>query len=157
LEKLKIAYRVSEILDCLVGVQEKDEKIWRLLNESFSKLNNCELDFENSLRILYYYFLWNLLSILGYQIDFYNCAICQQKLSPFNLYFSVENGVICSKCCKKAGKCDMILPEVIKIIRLFLKKDWNTLSRLKIEEKYWKYLDLISQKYLSYHKSGIID
>jgi len=162
LKKLKIAYQVSETLDTLVDKQEKDEKIFDLLEEIFRKLDNCKI--ENSLeignwklKIIYCYFLWNLLSALGYQVDFYHCVICQKKLSPQNLYFSLEEGgIICGDCCRKTKKCGAIAPEAIKIIRLFLKRDWAVLEKLKISEQYLNQLDLISRQYLSYYKSGII-
>ena len=38
LVKLKIANSISEILDRLIKGEEKDEKVWNLLNESFGRL-----------------------------------------------------------------------------------------------------------------------
>jgi len=160
LEKLEIASKISETLNDLIKVEEKDERVWELAEEVFKKLeteNPSKVGYWK-LEIIYYYFLWNIFSILGYQIDFYHCIICWKKLLPQNLYFSFEEGgIICGDCCKKIKKCGVIVPEVIKIIRLFLKKDWAVLEKLKINEQYLKQLDLISQQYLSYHKSGIID
>ncbi len=39
LKRIKIAYKISEFLDNLISGQEPDEKIWRLLLETFNKLN----------------------------------------------------------------------------------------------------------------------
>jgi len=159
LEKLKVAYQIAGVLDELVSGQEKDEKIWELLNEVFEKLK-----IENSLNpallqkgggkleIIYYYFLWNLLSILGYQIDLYHCLDCQKKLLPGKLYFKPEPGIICEKCAGKVKYKKEISSDVIKILRLFLNKNWNTLSRLKITDVYEKSLKKISENYFSYYK-----
>jgi len=101
LEKLPIAYGISEVLDNLIKGQEPDEKIWHLLNETFNKLNNSQLPTTNY-QLLYYYFLWNLLSISGYQPELYNCSLCQKNLLPEKLYFnSKEGGIICQSCFKK--------------------------------------------------------
>lgn len=153
LKRLALAYRISEICDNLVRGEEKDEKIWQLLIEAFEKLNNLSLVISH-LSLLYYYFLWNFLSFLGYQPELFNCSLCQKKLIPDKLYFSPkEGGVICEKCFGKTKKELKIEPEVIKILRLILKRDWKILSRLKIEDSYQKSLKVVSAGYLSYINS----
>ena len=142
LEKSKIVYQITETADNLISGQEKDEKIFNLLNEVFSILNNCKL------KIVYYYFLWNLLSILGYQIDLYNCAVCQKKLVSQKLCFNSEEGIICSECSGNLKDKSEISIDIIKILRLFLGKNWNILSRLKIQDLHKKELENISENYL---------
>jgi len=150
LRRLKIAYQIAELLDNLIKGQEKDEKIWDLLNEIFEKLNNPQLPIT-SCQLLYYYFLWNFLSILGYKLQLYSCPICQKKLSPEKLYFSPkEGGVVDFNCFRKVKNGQKIETDVIKILRIFLKKDWLTLSKLKIETLNKKLLKSISQNYLLY-------
>jgi len=159
LERLKIAYQIAEVADILIKGQEKDEKIWDLINEVFNRLDNWKLEIENcKLKIIYYYFLWNLSSILGYQIDLYNCSFCQKKLFPEKLYFNPkEGGIICLDCFKKEKNRDrsifLISPEVIKIFRLFLDKNWMILSKLKIGQKQRKELEEVSRSYID----GIIN
>ncbi|MCK4520684.1 DNA repair protein RecO [Candidatus Parcubacteria bacterium] len=159
LEKLKTAFQISDVLDKLVKDEEKDEKIWELLKEVFEKLK-----IENSMKIgnwkleiIYYYFLWNLLSALGYQPEFYKCSSCGKELKPFQLYFSPEQGgIVCNVCAQEIKKEDSltklieIKPDVIKILRLFLQKDWSVLSKLKVEEKNKELLETISEDYLSF-------
>lgn len=143
LEKLEIVSQIAENVDDLIRGEEKDENIWNLLTEVFDKLKigNCKL------KIVYYYFLWNLLSILGYQMDLYHCGNCQKKLIPEKLYFNSEEGIICSSCFEGAAD-KQICPETIKILRLFLKKDWNILLRLKIQDFHKKELEAISLDFL---------
>jgi DNA repair protein RecO (recombination protein O) len=154
LERLPIAYRVSEVLDNLIRGQEPDEKIWNLLNEIFNKLNNLKI-VNCKLKIIYYYFLWNLLSILGYQPEVYNCSLCPKKLTPGELYWSPkEGGVFCQSCFRKigvsSGSGEKIESEIIKILRIILEKNWQTLSKLKIEPNYLKSLNSIAESYLSH-------
>lgn len=144
LDKLETIQRITETLDELVKGEEKDDKIWDLLSEAFEKLNNHKPQTTNY-KLINYYFLWNLLSILGYQIDLYNCANCQKKLTPKKLYFNPEEGIICENCSGGIKDKDDISPDVIKILRLFTKKDWQTLSRLKIKDSHQKELESISE------------
>ena len=114
LKKLAVAYKISETLDNLIKGQEPDKEIWDLLNETFEKLNKSW-----KLEILYYYFLWNLFSILGYQPEIHNCSLHGKKIN-----------------------CD-----IIKILKVIFKKDWQILSRLKLEPLHLKLLKDVSQWY----------
>lgn len=169
LERLPIAYKISEVLDNLIKGQEADEKIWNLLNEIFNKLNNLKIENEGArrrregggrgvvkLKIIYYYFLWNLLSILGYQPEVYNCPLCSKKLTPGELYWSPkEGGVICQSCFRKTKSGEKIESEIIKILRIILEKNWPILSKLKIEPNYLKSLNSIAESYLSHALEGV--
>ena len=151
LKRFKIAHKIAEISDELIRGQEKDEKIWQLLKEVFEKLTENSLEIRNwTLEIIYYYFLWQLLSLLGYEPQLYNCSLCQQKLKPETLYFlPEEGGVICQECFKKLKKGKEIHPEVVKVLRLILRKDWKILSKLKIEKPLMELLKKVSENYLS--------
>ena len=66
LRKLKVVHRISEVFEGIVKGQERDEKLWRLLQEVFDSLNREECD-EDHLRFVGHYFIWNLLSLAGYK------------------------------------------------------------------------------------------
>ncbi|MFH1657426.1 MAG: DNA repair protein RecO [bacterium] len=148
--KLQIAYKIGQMIDDLLDGEERDKEVWDLIMAIFKKL---ETDFNDNSKIetVYYYFLWNFFSILGYQPEVRQCVICQQKLIPDNLYFSPERGgVICRKCfgVKKIG--EMISPETVKILRILLKRNWPVLSKIKIKEQYKDSLITLSESYFSY-------
>ncbi len=147
LKKLRIAYQIAEVLDNLVKGQEPDNNLWQLFEETFSRLNANNLK-PVIYNLIYYYFLWNLFSLLGYGPEFYNCSLCQKKITPGKIRFSSkEGGIICQSCSQKIKSSGEITLETIKILRLILKKDWKTLSKLKFEAKYLKELTLLSQSY----------
>lgn len=149
LDRLKIAYQIAEVLDDLVKGQEKDEKVWDLLREVFNELDNWKLE------IIYHYFLWNLFSILGYHFNFYNCSICGKKLLPGKNYLNnVDGGVTDSLCfdkMKSAGRRmgKEISPETIKILRLILRKDWQTLTKIKQKSLHIDSIASISENYFN--------
>lgn len=161
LNRLKLAYKMAESLTDLVHGQEKDEKIWDLLKETFQKLNDRSLATIHR-SLVYYYFLWDLLAILGYQPELYHCINCHQKLTAGQLFFGLkEGGLICQKCEKllKLGKetqpkrKEFLLAidlETIKILRIILKKDWSLLTKLKIDKTDLKSLREITDEYYSY-------
>jgi len=144
---LKISYKIARVLDNLIRSEEKDEKIWDLITGTFNNLNNCSLSFVHC-SLLYYYFLWNFFSVIGYKPELYRCASCQKKLTEGLLYFSAEDGgIVCKKCAKDKKK---INSDIVKILRIILQKDLSLLFRLKIKKTCWKMLKEISEYYYSF-------
>jgi len=156
LKKLKIAYQIAKIFDELVKGQEKDENLWNLLLETFDRLNSRSLLTVHCL-LIYYYFLWNFFSILGYQPELYNCSICQKKIKPEILYFNPkEGGIICSQCYKKIKKGKKISLETIKILRVLFKNGWKTFKKLKLNPENLKELKIISDYFLSSLRKSVV-
>ena len=160
LDRLEIAFKISEILDRFLDLEQKDRKIWNLLSKTFNRLNNLKLlEIKNSLEIknwqleiIYYYFLWNFLAFLGYQPELYYCSICQNKLVPEKLYFScADGGIVCNQCLEKINspKVEAIDPETVKVLRFILREKWEVVKRLEIKEKNKENLKSISNYYVS--------
>ena len=148
LRKLTVATKISEVLDSLIQDQEPEKRIWNLSLRVFKKLNSTDVEIKN-LNLIYHYFFWNLLSILGYKPELYQCSLCQEKLKPEKLYFSKkEGGVICQKCFLKESLAKEITPDAVKIMRVILDKNNKNVLKLKIEDKHLKLLEEISKDYL---------
>ncbi len=120
LKKLAAASKIAENLNDLVRGQEPDKEIWELLSETLNRLD-AEHKARNARDIIYYYFLWNLFSILGYRPEFKDCLMNGQKIEG----------------------------DIVKILKLILRKDWPILSRLKIEPFHQKLLKSVSRDYLN--------
>lgn len=137
--------KISEAADELIGGQEPDEDVWNLLAEVFNSFETI---------ILYYYFLFNLLAILGYQINLYDCVKCRKKLIPQKNYLILrDGGIICSNCSDDSLKDKIsIPPEIIKILRFLSENSYKTVEKLAVPEKYLKELSRISQMFLDYYK-----
>ncbi|MBM3257679.1 MAG: DNA repair protein RecO [Candidatus Nealsonbacteria bacterium] len=149
LKSVAIASKIAEVSNSLLKGQEPDEKLWQLFGETFEKLNDIKIKNETR-NLVYHYFLWNFLSLLGYQLDFYHCTSCQKKLIPEKIYFSFKKGgLICNSCSKAEKLENPISLNAIKLIRILLKKDLPALSRLKVEKQDLDSLKEISNYYFS--------
>lgn len=160
LKRLKIAYQIISSFNELIKGQEPDEKLWQFLLEIFEQLNNLNFSISN-FQLIYYYFLWNFFSILGYEPDLYHCSFCQKKIILEKLFFNLKGGgeegvgggIICQQCQKFVKSIKEVKVETIKILRIILKKDWNLLKRLKIEKLFFQELKEISKNYLFFIQS----
>lgn len=148
LTKLKVAYQISEVFNQLVQPPEKDEKIWNLLNETFYTLNNLQFKISN-LQSMYYYFIWNLLAILGHKPELFLCLVCRKKLEPKKLYFSTRGGVMCASCCNKSKQEVVeIEPDVVKILREIFKRSFPLFMKIQIKEEQIGALERVSDLYV---------
>lgn len=148
LQKFEIANKIAAIIDIFLKGQEKDEKIWFLVNDVFDKLDNCP---SVSGKFIYYFFLWNFFSELGYKPELRACAVCQGILNESSVCFSAEiGGTICGNCAPKNKSAIKTNPDLIKVLRIILEKNWQILSKIKEKEEMSSALAGISQNYLSY-------
>lgn len=151
LERFKIANKIGEVLDNFMRGEEKDKEIFDLLNESMEKLNECSPVKNGSKLSVYCYFLWNFISLMGYRPQVYKCNVCHEKLEPHNIYFSYKlGGIICRKCLDQDASAQKINSDIIKILRIILKREWHILSKLKIETPSQKLFYIVSENYYRY-------
>ncbi len=154
-EKLHIAYAISDILDNFISGQEEDQVIFNFLGQVFSILNNFEFSTFN-LQLFYYYFFWNFIAVMGYALEVSQCAGCQEALHPDRLYFSnKEGGILCKNCAAHEGGSKKVEPNAVKILRIIFKKDWEMLSKIKVEKHIQKSLREISAYYYQFLKSNL--
>ncbi len=154
-EKMEVASRVALALDDFIKGQEADPKIWNVILDFFQKLDglaatnvNCQLYFQ--------YFFWNFMKVLGYGVQVDCCAVCQKLLQPESVYFSnKDGGTICKICAPSHDGSQKIHADVVKIIRLILKNEWDLLPKLKVKPDSLQMLREVSEKYGRYvnHKN----
>ncbi len=140
-EKMRAAFKISGVADKKIVGEEPDKNLWRLLIESFKRLDSSSF----SGFLIYHYFAWNFLSSSGYQVDFNKCALCGENLNH-SLFFDPEQGFSCSKCSQ--GK--RISTEAFKVIRLLAEKDWEMLKRIKISKEVKEEIAEITEDFISF-------
>lgn len=152
-KKLKVTFRILGILEKFLKFTQPDGRIWNLIIIIFKELNNCETPGNT---LCYYYFLWNFLSILGYQPELNSCVLCQEKLKEGEFNFSFkEGGIVCQNCFRKMDlkekECiSKINLEVLKILKIFLTENISILKKIKITQEERKSLKIFSNNFLSF-------
>jgi DNA repair protein RecO (recombination protein O) len=150
-EKFIIAKKIAKLLDNFIKGEQHDYEIFNLLKETFEKLNNLLNYKPEKLQLIYLSFVWNFFAVLGYTPQLSNCAHCHNKLDEKKIYFSnKDGGTICQNCAKINKESKIVASEIIKILRIIIKNDWNMLLKLRIDIITQKELNNISKNYYLY-------
>ena len=130
LVRLRCAMAMTELLlDSLKG-EMSDKNIWNLLKESFDTLNVSTAQSA----LLYYYFLWNLFSYLGYSMQFSYCVTCQNRIGKIGYSSFQDGGVRCGSCVVK--KQEGVPMYTLYTIESLLQENASTvLARLRIDKQ----------------------
>lgn len=149
-KRFKTAYMICQSLDDFVREQEKDRAIFNLLQECFEELDSNCLK-EEKCDLIYYYFVWNLFSLLGFRPELEKCANCSLRLDPAEIYFSANcGGVVCKKCYGRIRSLQKIKPDAVKILRVILLKDIKKALKLKTKEEFKILLEDATNNYGGY-------
>ena len=146
LSKLIFFLKISNTLNELIKGEEKDNKVWLLLREVC-----LEAEKNKNLALLYYYFLWNLFSILGYSINTEQCFFCRKKLSGEQVFFlPKEKSFIDKSCFKKSFEAEQISPEELKLIIIFFQRKISIIGKIKQSSLPVCFLEKISRQSMVY-------
>ncbi|QGT99978.1 DNA recombination and repair protein RecO [Candidatus Syntrophocurvum alkaliphilum] len=135
---------IMELLD--KSLMEK-VAIPNLYNKTVEVLSFFNNHGSNNL-ILRFYEL-QLLNELGYKPVVDCCVVCGSK--EYSSSFSLQEGGIVCKGCSKQNKTMGISGEVLALLKLFLKNDFNIIARVKASPNALKQLEYFFEKYLEYH------
>ncbi|OGZ69377.1 MAG: DNA repair protein RecO [Candidatus Staskawiczbacteria bacterium RIFCSPHIGHO2_02_FULL_42_22] len=152
-EKIEIAQKISSLLDIFIKGEQTDQKVWMLVTDFFEKLHGVSLQ-SSHWQLAYDYFFWNLVSVLGYAPELSLCIVCRKTLNPSDLYFSSnEGGTMCGSCALSRNNANLsfgaikVSGDAVKILRLFLCQDWQTVVKLKAGLESLKTLEALSEDY----------
>ncbi|MFA4818078.1 MAG: DNA repair protein RecO [Parcubacteria group bacterium] len=149
LEAVSKVFYVFSRLDKIIFEQEKDEKIFRLLEKYLEVMEKLSAGAEDGekMDIITLGFLFKFLEETGYKMETGKCVDCGNKLRPQNNYFSAEKGgILCENCENRQGKRISISSESVKMLRIFSKNKLESLVKLRVPEKEIKNLKIIAEE-----------
>lgn len=143
LKNMARAYCMGEAVDALTNEREENEEIFRLIWESLEYLEH-----HPEQQVLDEYFQINLLNLLGYRPELYECVHCRKKIEPDEITWDHEHGgVLCERCNHQGLR---VSAEAIKVLRILLARNIRVLSRLSVGDKLEEEVDKIIGDFLKY-------
>jgi len=156
--KIYFAGQAVACFNRLVNDGEADEAVFNLLVRFLEALDDFQEDiFSKEIGELFFsFFIFKLLTELGYQPELYNCLDCGQKIeSGENGFNQARGGVICSACFQKLKseqglELFTISDNCIKLLRYLGDNNLDLIFRLKINKKLIKELSVLTINYLNF-------
>jgi DNA repair protein RecO (recombination protein O) len=92
-----------------------------------------------------------LLSLAGFQPQFFNCLGCSARLEPGANFFSVsEGGIFCPRCGSLRSDVEAVPVDVLKVLRYFQSQPWPEVRRLSVRTTVARHVDILLQRYISH-------
>lgn len=135
-KRFMIALKIKEKLEMAVREEEKDEKIWRLLKETFEALEK-----EDNFSLFYCYFFWNVAAILGYKPNLNRCSFCGKRIDAGRAFFSPEKGFVDCSCSEGLSP---VPEETMKLVKFFLDNKIERIAKIKTENLNLSFVEKMS-------------
>ena len=137
---------VVELLDRFTYDEDDNLQLYRLLNETLSRINSIE---NPTLPVRYYEI--HLLNLLGYRPQLFNCVHCESEIQPEDQYFSIsQGGVLCPKCGPKFADASQISLETLKYLRHFQRSSFSEIEQIHLTPQLNRNLETLMQQYFTY-------
>lgn len=93
----------------------------------------------------------HLLSLAGFQPQFFNCLGCSAPIEPGANFFSLsEGGIFCPRCGPLRSDVEAVPVDVLKVLRYLQSQPWPEVRRLSVRTSVARYVDTLLQRYLSH-------
>ena len=92
LKKKRACYRVSDTVTRLIGIQDRDDEVWGMLQLVLEDISG--VDSLSETYVAYLKFFWRLVSHLGYMPQLDGCVECGKS----EIALFCKEGVICKRC-----------------------------------------------------------
>jgi len=148
LQKMSAAYLISEIVDKLTGIKDKNCRLCKLLIDTFKELDEL-LSNESQMTLLLDNFKIQLVSLLGYSPQLHECVQCERKIEPKINYFSAKlGGILCSRCLQYDKKAQKIRLNPIKVLRIMQDQGFGKIKKMKLKSDLIYQVNNITKNFL---------
>ncbi len=145
LEGISRASYVGELVDVFGEASDDSAHLWDLLLLALRELDLGESNPDLLLR----WFELHLLSLAGFQPEFFHCLGCGEDLQPVENYLSLHaGGVYCSACAEGMTGVEMLSPDILKILRHLQRSNWGSVRQLEIRSHILQAAESILYRYL---------
>ena len=153
LEKIAAAGQALRIFNKIIKAEQADQEIFELLKNFLDVLDEAaarKINFE----LLAWLFIFKLLVKLGHKPELYYCVNCRVKILPVGMKFDLaRGGLMGAECSVKIEPLNglTISENLVKLLRLAEKNNFNKLSKIKINNKEANQVTNIISLFLNYY------
>lgn len=141
------------VFERLVGLEEKDEALFSLLERFLRTANNLVAQKKSEkVTLLLHAFFFHLFSELGYQIEAGVCAATGERLDVNDrLFFSpAAGGVITSLAAGTVPQSIPMSPATVKLLRILLSNKLESIVKIAPEKQEIQELSLATARFIDW-------
>lgn len=146
LERTAYAAYISELLDSVTVLADKNSDVFDLLLDSLRLLSG-EASAKRAARL----FEIRLLGLLGLMPLLEVCAGCGRKIGPAARFSFRHGGMVCRDCLGRDPEARPILAGTVKFIQYVRAAPFDRAARIKVAGSVGKELEAILRKFLDSH------
>ncbi len=136
---------VAELLDVFGEASDDSHHLWDLLLLALRELDEAEADPDLLMR----WFELHLLSLTGFQPEFFNCLGCGNELQPVDNFLSLHaGGIFCPSCGQGLSGVEVISADLLKILRHLQRSNWGAVRSLQMRPASLQAVESILYRYL---------
>ncbi len=150
LERIILGSHILEVTDNFTKAEYPDVRVYELVKESMSLLNDKKIKNYLKLYEIPQFFILKFLALLGWAPELYICIKCKKKITSGGNYFNVSKGSLTCGACGFGGI--PVSSAALKILRFALQKDLRSLLALKINRAQFNEVVKIINYFLAFHQ-----
>jgi len=143
LQKTSQAFYIGEIADKILQEDQRTHQVFEIFSDGLSEIEKSGSEF-----LLRIYEL-RMIEAAGFKPELYECIHCKEKITPDdNFWDSIEGGLICQTCQQKFHHGKRISDDLIKILRLIDKGEYEVLKRINLKKEIETEAETILNEYI---------
>lgn len=153
LDAISHAAYVGELVDAFSDSGDENRPLWELALFALRQLDEAAADSSNPLPPpnLLRWFDLHLLSLAGFQPQFFNCLGCDGDIQPGTNFFSLnEGGVFCPNCGPLRSDVEPIAVDVLKLLRFVQSQSWADVNRVQVRAALGHQVDTLLLRYFNH-------
>lgn len=140
------AYYAAELVDRFVSDEDENRPVFDLLLAAFEWLGQA-----GDLALATRFFELRLLTLVGYQPQFFHCVNCQTEIEPVvNFFHAGEGGVLCPRCGEGRSEATPLSLNALKVLRFLQTRDYDTVQLLHVRLPLHAELETVMLRYITY-------
>jgi len=150
LDAIGYASFICELVDCFTESDDENQPLWDLFLLALRVLDTYgQQPTETEPQVLLHWFELQLLTLTGFQPQFFACIACQETITPVINYLSLEDGgIFCPRCAAGRDSVEAIEADVLKVLRHLQRTSWPELQSLRIRPPILQAVDTLLNRYL---------
>ncbi len=150
LDAIAQATYLAELVDHFTDADDDNPQLWELALLVLRELDATAASGRPLAPLLLRWFDLQLLSVTGFQPQFFHCLGCANDLEAVLNFLSLaEGGVFCPTCGAQRHDVEPVQPDVLKVLRFLQSRPWNEVQPLQPRPAVLQGVDQVLQRFIS--------